>query len=261
MLESDSLVMLRLISRVDIRNGFHIKTTQCEGVKKIQALHTSLYQFGQSGAYEADEIIILDTVASLYQRQNSVTEDGLPYVPIPIVVGGGVRTVDDGRRLIESGSEKVILNSHALQNPELIENLAATLGRQATVLQVDVRRQGDSWICYFNGGREPSGYDVQTWIPLADSLGAGEVFVTSIDNEGTGLGLNLDLLSCINDLTSLPIVAAGGIGSVEDIVRAYQSVTISGVAYSYISNVVGISTTDIRYQLGQYDVPVRRISR
>ncbi len=260
-MEIVSLVMLRLISRVDMRNGYHIKTIQCEGVRKIRELHQSLYKFGQSGAYEADEIVVLDTVASLYQRSNSVIEQQMPYVPIPIVVGGGVQTVTDGHHLIESGSEKVILNSHALKNPELIEHLAATVGRQAIVLQVDVRRQDDVWICYFNGAREPSGYDVRQWIPLADSLGAGEIFITSIDNEGTGMGLNLNLLKCVNDLTSLPIVAAGGIGSIQDIVRAYESVNISGVAYSYISNVIGIPTEDIRTELHQHNVPVRSVVR
>jgi len=166
----------------------------------------------------ADELTFLDITASSDDRDIllEVIERVASRVFIPLTVGGGVRRVDDVRRLLNAGADKVSINTAAVQNPELVKAASDKVGRQCIVVAVDAkRREGGGWEVYTHGGRKPTGLDAVEWAKRMDDLGAGEILLTSMDRDGTKIGFDLGLTRAVSDAVGIPVIASGGVGALE----------------------------------------------
>lgn len=173
----------------------------------------------------ADEVVLLDITASSDDRETllEVVERTADKLSVPLTVGGGVRSVEDARRLLRAGADKVSVNTAALSRPALISDIATTFGSQCVVVAIDARRRPlterePSWEVVTHGGRRATGLDVLTWAAIADRLGAGELLVTSMDRDGTKSGYDLELMRAIVARCRIPVIASGGVGSLDDLV-------------------------------------------
>ena len=168
----------------------------------------------------ADELVFLDITASSDDRSTmvDVVRATADRVFIPLTVGGGVRGAGDARALLRAGADKVAVNSAAVSRPALIAELAREFGSQCVVVAIDARRHGDRHEVYTHGGRRPTGLDASTWAVVCERLGAGELLVTSMDRDGTELGYDVELLTAIAASCNVPLVASGGVGTLDHLV-------------------------------------------
>lgn len=174
-------------------------------------------------AQGADELVFLDITASSDQRDT--TEEMARHVAeqvfIPFTIGGGIRTVDDARRLLRAGADKVSVNTAAVQRPELIGEIAGEFGSQCVVCAIDAKRRDDgdpAFEVFLHGGRTPTGVDAIEWARRAVELGAGEILLTSMDRDGTKIGFDNELTRAISDAVSVPVIASGGVGTLDHLV-------------------------------------------
>jgi len=169
----------------------------------------------------ADELVLLDITASSDERSTmvEVVARTAEQVFIPFTVGGGVRAVEDARRLLRAGADKVSVNTAAVARPVLLAELADEFGRQCVVLAVDARQRPGGWEVCTHGGRTRTGIDVLAWVAEGANLGAGEILLTSMDRDGTYDGFDLALTRAVADAVEVPVIASGGVGSLDDLVR------------------------------------------
>jgi cyclase len=165
----------------------------------------------------ADELAFLDITASSDERDIllHVIEAVASRVFIPLTVGGGVRKVEDVRRLLNAGADKVSINTAAVQNPELVREASGIVGCQCIVVAIDAKRSGGAWQVYTHGGRKPTGLDAVDWARRMQAAGAGEILLTSMDRDGTRDGFDLDLTRSVCDAVGVPVIASGGVGTLE----------------------------------------------
>jgi len=165
----------------------------------------------------ADEIAFLDITASSDERDIllHVIEAVASRVFIPLTVGGGVRKVEDVRRLLNAGADKVSINTAAVQNPELVREASSIVGCQCIVVAIDAKKTADAWEVYTHGGRKPTGLDAVGWARRMEAAGAGEILLTSMDRDGTRDGFDLELTRSVSDAVGVPVIASGGVGSLE----------------------------------------------
>jgi cyclase len=212
----------RIIPCLDVKDGRVVKGTNFVGLKDAgnPVELASIYD-----KELADELIFLDITASCEERNTMVqmVEKTASQVFIPFTVGGGIRTVDDIRKMLKAGADKVSLNTAAIKNPKLIAEGAKRFGCQCIVLAVDARQRGkDQWEVYINGGRTPTGLDVLDWVKQAAALGAGEILLTSMDKDGTKDGYDIKLTRAVSEAVSIPVIASGGAG---ELVHFYDVLT------------------------------------
>jgi len=173
----------------------------------------------------ADELVFLDITASSDNRDTTVdmVRHVADEVYIPFTVGGGIRSLEDARRMLRAGADKVSVNTAAVQRPELISEIAGDFGAQCVVCAIDAkRREGETparWEVHLHGGRTPTGIDAVEWARRAAELGAGEILLTSMDRDGTRMGFDVELTSAIADAVSVPVIASGGVGTLEHLVE------------------------------------------
>jgi imidazole glycerol-phosphate synthase subunit HisF len=165
----------------------------------------------------ADELTFLDITASSDERDIllHVIEAVASKVFIPLTVGGGVRRVEDVRRLLNAGADKVSINTAAVQNPELVREASAIVGNQAIVVAIDAKKKGSSWEVFTHGGRKPTGIDAVDWAKRMADSGAGEILLTSMDRDGTKQGFDIGLTRAVRDAVGVPLVASGGAGNAD----------------------------------------------
>jgi cyclase len=176
---------------------------------------------------------------------------------MPLTVGGGVRTADDARALLLAGADKVAVNSAAVARPEVVADIAERFGSQCCVASVDARRVGDGWEVFTHGGRRPTGIDaVEHALRLAD-LGAGEILLTSMDRDGTRDGYDLELIRAVADRTSVPVVASGGVGNLDHLVRGVTEGHASAVLAASIFHFGEATIADAHAALARAGIPVR----
>ena len=173
----------------------------------------------------ADELVFLDVTATVSDRRPfyNIIREVASTITIPFTVGGGVKTVEDVGRLLDSGADKVSINTTAVMKPSVVEEAAREYGSQAVVVAIDAKKVGDGWEVYVAGGRRPTGVDAVEWARRAAMLGAGELLVTSIDRDGTRLGYDLELLKAIIDSVRVPVIASGGAGELRHFYEAYKA--------------------------------------
>lgn len=203
----------RVIARLDVKGPNLIKGYAMEGLRVLG----KPAQFARKYAAEgADELLYLDTVASLYQRDNltAIIEETADGVFIPITAGGGVRSLDDVRRLLGAGADKVAANTAFVRDPRLITRFADKVGRQAIVVSIEAKTTGQTaWEAYTDQGRNRTGKDALAWAEEAARLGAGEILLTAVDRDGTCRGADVELARRIRGVVDCPVVLSGGIGS------------------------------------------------
>lgn len=208
---------------------------------------------------EVDELIIVDISATPEGRLidcemiDSLADDCF----MPLTVGGGVRSVDDFRRLLRAGADKVAVNTGALINPDLISNASAMFGAQCVVVSVDVKKSGDRYEVYSHCGSRPTGRDPYTWAQEAARLGAGEILLTSIDRDGTMTGYDVDLVKRVADAVSVPVIASGGAGKPEHIRNVITDGHAAAAAAASVFHFTACTPLEIKCYLTEHGVPVR----
>ncbi|HAU2070032.1 TPA: glycosyl amidation-associated protein WbuZ, partial [Legionella pneumophila] len=208
---------VRLIARLDIKGPNLIKGVHLEGLRVVGNPNEYAMAYYAQGA---DELIYMDTVASLYGRNNlsEIVKTTAENVFIPITVGGGIRSVDDAKQLLRCGADKVAINTAATKNPTLISDIARRFGSQCVVLSIEAKRTVNGrWEVMTDNGREHTGMDVVDWARNGEEFGAGEILLTSIDQEGTRKGFDLELVKQVSSMVSIPVIASGGMGKLEDL--------------------------------------------
>ncbi len=213
---------LRIIPRLDLKAPNLVKGVHLEGLRVLGDPARFARYYYQQGA---DELLYMDIVASLYQRNTilELVQATSREIFIPLTVGGGLRSLEDIRRALGSGADKVALNTAALARPELIREAAREFGSSAVVVSIEAkRRSGGGYEAYCDCGRERSGREVVEWARRACHLGAGEILLTSIDREGTGSGYDLELTRLVSRSVPVPVIACGGAGRPGDLVRVVQ---------------------------------------
>lgn len=208
---------VRLIARLDIKGANLIKGIHLEGLRVIGDPNEYARKYYVQGA---DELIYIDCVASLYGRNNlgDIVESTARDIFIPLTVGGGVRSVEDARRLLRSGADKIAINTAAVHDPALITAMARQFGSQCMVLSIQAKSMPSGhWEVYTDNGRERTGLDVVEWAKRAVSLGAGEILLTSVDREGTRKGFDLALIRAVTSAVDVPLIASGGMGNPQDV--------------------------------------------
>lgn len=219
----------RLLARLDIKGENVIKGIQMEGLRIVGRSNQFATKYYEDAA---DELFIIDSVASLYNRESilRVIEITASSVYIPITCAGGVRTVENARQLLNHGADKIALNTAAIANPSLLTEIANIFGNQSVVLSVEAKRFGADWELMANFGRERTGILLGPWLESAEENGAGEVLVTSVDNDGTRQGLDLELMTFARTCTDLPLIGSGGIGIAEHVTEAFLKCNLDGIA-------------------------------
>lgn len=206
----------RVIARLDIKGPNLVKGIHLEGLRVLGKPEDFAKYYYETGA---DELLYMDVVASLYDR-NSLHEfisKTAKEIFIPLTVGGGLRTIDDIREVLRAGADKVSLNTAVVKNPELIKKAANIFGSSTIAVSIEAIKQPDGkYLAYTDNGREETGLEVLQWAKMVESLGAGEIVLTSVDKEGTGLGFDTELVKLIAKKVKIPVVACGGAGKLSD---------------------------------------------
>lgn len=212
---------IRLVARLEVKGDHLVKGIQLEGLRKLGDPHAFARGYYEEGI---DEILYLDIVASLYERNNlsHIVRRTTGDVFIPITVGGGLRSVEDVRGILQQGADKAAINTAAVKDPSLITRVAEAYGSQCMVLSIQAkrRRDGPGWEAYYDNGREHSGLDVVEWAKRGAELGAGEILLTSVDREGLGRGMDHELIRAVTAAVSVPVIAAGGAAGPDDVALA-----------------------------------------
>ncbi len=223
---------IRVIARLDIKSSNLIKSINLEGLKVLGDPNTFAKKYYDEGI---DELIFMDCVATLYGRNNlsEIIYNSTKDIFIPITVGGGIRSLTDAKKILNCGADKVAVNTAAVENPNFISELANVIGSQSVVLSIEVKKKNNKfWEVYTSNGREPRGMDVFGWIDKAVKLGAGEILLTSIDQEGTRSGFDFDLTYKASQITDVPIITSGGFGKKEHLEKIINYSNTDAVAFA-----------------------------
>lgn len=248
----------RIIARLDIKGPNLIKGIRFEGVRVLGAPQEFAQKYYQEGI---DEIIYMDTVASLYGRNSlgDLVARTAKHTFIPITVGGGIRSTDDAAMLLRSGADKVAVNTAAVRRPELISEIARRFGSQCMVLSIEAKRQpAGFWEAYTDNGREHSDFDVVEWAKRGVELGAGEIFLTSVDKDGTKTGFDLDLVRAVTSAVPIPVIAGGGLGSNDQFIEAVKNTKADAVAVGASLHYNNITIAGLRQAARESGIYVRK---
>ena len=250
---------IRIIPRLDIKGPNVVKPVQTEALRVVGNPQKMVQQYYKDGA---DELIYLDIVASLYGRNidfnllKSITEN----IFIPITVGGGIRSINDINNVLRSGADKIAINTFAVKHPEFLSKMVREFGSQCIVLYVEAKKQPDgNYEAYTDGGRERSGLEVINWIKKAIDLGVGEILLTSIDQDGTKRGYDIELLKKISDFSPIPIIAHGGAGKPESLKEAVMNAKVDALSISSIFHYNEYSIKEVKKYLSKNKINVRTL--
>jgi len=242
---------IRIIPRLDIKGPHVIKGVHLECLKIVGDPETFATRYYEEGA---DELLYMDTVASLYGRNNltEIVEKASRHIFIPLTVGGGVRSLEDINRLLRSGADKVAVNSWVIQHPEFVNQAVSSFGSQCIVGSIEAKKRGaKGWEALYNNGRELSGKDAVRWAKELAERGVGELLVTSIDQEGTLRGYDCELISQICAAVQIPVIASGGAGTLEDIKKVIAVGRADAVAIAHLLHYGKTTIREIKEYLSQ----------
>lgn len=249
---------VRIIPCLDVNNGRVVK-----GVNFVN-LTDAGDPVAVAAAYDkagADEVVFLDITASSDGRKTVVdmVRNVAKEVFIPFTVGGGIRTVEDFKEILREGADKVSVNSAAIKRPELIKEAADIFGSQCVVVAIDAKRREpfDGWNIYLNGGRVDTGIDAVTWAKKAESLGAGEILLTSMDCDGTKNGYDIELTRTISEAVSIPVIASGGAGKLEHFKDAVTEGKADAVLAASLFHFKELEIKEVKEYLREEGISVR----
>ena len=248
----------RIIPCLDVRNGRVVKGTNFKGLADVASPVDLGGSYSRLGA---DELVFYDITASAEGRRlfTQVLTDVAASIFIPLTVGGGINTVDDFDRVLKCGADKVSVNSGAIKDPKLIYDAAKRYGSQCVVLSADVKRVDGAYRVFAKGGRENTGLDAVAWVKRGVELGAGEIVLNSIDTDGVKQGFDIQMLQDVCGSLSIPVVASGGAGCIEDFVALFRTCPFvdAGLAAS-IFHYGEVSIADLKDRLATEGIAVRR---
>jgi imidazole glycerol-phosphate synthase subunit HisF len=246
---------MRLISRIDIKNEYVIKGIHLEGLRKLGNPNTFASRYFNGGI---DEIIFHDSVASLYERNNifNVIQKACEEIFIPIIVSGGIRNLFDIENALKSGADKVAINTQAVKTPEFITEAAQTFGSQCIVGAIDCKKNNDQWEVLTENGRETTGLNAFDWACKLEDLGIGELFLTSVDMEGTKKGFDIDITKQISNKLSVPMIVSGGAGNIDHITQVSKETEVTGIAIASMLhyNIEDIKNIKLKLHNNQIDI-------
>ncbi len=248
----------RVIPCLDVKDGKVVKGIHFENLVEMgnPAAHALYYNDAA-----ADELVILDITASQEERRSliHVVESVADAVFIPLTVGGGIRSVDDVRAMLNAGADRVSLNTAAVQRPELVSEAAERFGSQCIVVAVDVKQRtsGDGWDVYVYGGRKRADLDAIRWIREVEQRGAGEILLTSMDRDGTQTGYDCELLRRVTAEVSIPVIASGGAGKLNDFADAFLRGGADAVLAASLFHTRTLTIHQVKSYLWKQGVPIR----
>lgn len=257
MKESSSMKKARIIARLDVKGPNVIKGIHLECLRVVGKPGEMAEQYYLDGA---DELIYMDIVASLYGRDNllHIVHQASDKIFIPFTVGGGIRTLDDIKEFLKAGADKVAINTAITKNPQLITEAARKFGSQCIVASIEAKKVSPGkWEAYTDNGREKTGFDVIEWASKVEKMGAGEILLTSIDQEGTQKGFDIELSNKIANQVSIPVIISGGAGSPEHISQCMENPNIDSIAVASILHFGKYNIRDIKNNLNEKEIGVR----
>lgn len=210
---------IRVIPRLDIKGPNLVKGIHLEGLRVVGNPEDFASYYYEN---EADELIFMDVVASLYERNSlhEIIRKAARNIFIPITVGGGIRSLNDIRMILQAGADKVAINTAAVKRPSFIAEAAQVFGSSTIVATIEaIRQPNQEYLAFVDNGREHTGREVKAWAKQLEMLGAGEIMITSVDREGTGKGFDLELIRMVADNVKIPVIAHGGAGCIDHLVQ------------------------------------------
>ncbi|MBO5784032.1 MAG: imidazole glycerol phosphate synthase subunit HisF [Clostridia bacterium] len=255
------MITKRIIPCLDVRDGRVVKGVNFQGLSDVSSPVELAKFYSQNGA---DELVFYDITASSEGRKlfTDILTETASSVFIPLTVGGGINTVEDFDRVLKCGADKVSVNSGAIRNPGLISQAAKRYGDQCVVLSVDVKRVDGVFRVFAKGGRENTGLDAIEWIKRGVDGGAGEIVVNSIDTDGVKGGFDLEMLARVCDVVSVPVIASGGAGKIEDFITLFHTLpkVDAGLAAS-IFHFGEVAISDLKEAMARENIVTRRLRK
>ncbi len=246
----------RIIPCLDVKNGRVVKGINFVNLKDAGDPVEQAKIYSDSGA---DEICFLDITASNENRDTiyDVVERTSKNCFVPLTVGGGVRSVEDVKKLLNCGADKVSINTAAVQNSKVVEESSKKFGSQCIVVAIDAKKNDDMWEVFTHGGRNSTGIDAIEYATKMENYGAGELLVTSMDRDGTQIGYDNELLSKISSIVNIPIIASGGVGNLEHLVDGIKIGKASAVLAASIFHYGTYTISEAKKYLNKNQIPVR----
>jgi cyclase len=251
------MLTVRIIPCLDVHDGRVVKGINFVNLRDAGDPVELASAYDRAGA---DELIFLDITASHEARETifDVASRTAEEVFIPYTVGGGIRSSDDIRRMLSTGSDKISMNSAAVKNPDVIRETSRRYGSQCIVVAIDARKAGpDKWEVYVNGGRVPTGIDAVEWARKVEELGAGEIMLTSMDKDGTKDGYDVPLTRAVVQATNIPIIASGGAGKVEHFAEVVVEAGADAVLAASLFHYGELAIKEVKEYMASYGIPVR----
>ena len=251
------MITKRIIPCLDVKDGRVVKGVNFQGLNDVNSPVELAKFYSDSGA---DELVFYDITASSDGRKifTDILRETARNVFIPLTVGGGISAVSDFERVLSCGADKVSVNTGAIRNPSLIPEAAKLYGSQCVVISADVKRVGGEFHVFSHGGRNDTGIEAVGWIKRCVDAGAGEVVLNSIDTDGVKKGFDIEMLKAVCDVVSVPVIASGGAGSIEDFVELFREVpkADAGLAAS-IFHFGEVAIRDLKARMNDENIPVR----
>jgi imidazole glycerol-phosphate synthase subunit HisF len=246
----------RIIPCLDIKDGRTVKGVNFENIRDAGDPVELGSLYAQQGA---DELVFLDISATNEERKtfSSLVKEIAKHINIPFTVGGGISSMEDASRLLEAGADKVSINSAAVRNPILIDDLANAFGAQFVVLAIDAKKIGNAWIVHTHGGKQAVDKKLFTWAEEAQNRGAGEILFTSMDHDGTKNGFAVDALAKLNQLLKIPVIASGGAGNAGHFMDAFVLGNADAALAASIFHFGEVSIPSLKKYLKERNINVR----
>lgn len=252
------MLKTRIIPCLDVNNGRVVK-----GVSFVDLIDAGdpVEQAKLYNEQGADELTFLDITASHEERDTiyDVVKKTASCCFMPLTVGGGVRTLDDVRKLLDCGADKISVNTTAILNPQFVKDASNKCGSQCIVVAIDARKKtdGDGWEVFTHGGRKPTGLDAIQWAKRMTDYGAGEILLTSMDKDGQKSGFDLELTRTVADAVSIPVIASGGVGKLQDFVDGVQKGHASAVLAASVFHFGTFKIGEVKHAMKDAGIPVR----
>lgn len=254
---------VRIIPRLDIKGPHLVKGIHLEGLRVLGDPENFAKFYYESGA---DELLLMDVVASLYGRNNlsEIIERTASNVFIPITVGGGIRSIEDIKKILRCGADKVAINTKAINNPEFIKEASDRFGSSTIAVTIEVINYESEYLCFTDNGREYTGIRADEWAIKVAELGAGEIILTSVDNEGSGKGFDITLIDRISKLVDVPVIVHGGAGKKEHFSELFHNCDIHACSAASIFhyNAINSFTKSSKYKnIGNMDFVISGVKK
>jgi len=250
---------VRVIAKLEIKSANVIKGIRMEGLRKVGKPEDLVFKYFNEGI---DEIVLIDTVASLYGRNYMIdlVSSTSQEIFIPMTVGGGIRTVDDMEKLLTAGADKVCINTAAVNDPNLINKSSKIFGSSCIIVEIQAKKRNHkNWEVFIENGRERTHLDVKDWCKQVEQLGAGEILLTSVDNDGTGLGFDNHLINEVCSKTNIPIIASGGCSNINHISNLATKLPVNGICMASSFHFNKLTIAQIKQDLLINNVDVRQL--